>query len=98
MTDKEYWDLPENGKTETIGAHSIPMVSESELATIIGHDPKVSVCADSWGYCECCGKWNDLRWKVCFTCSDFVDGHEIQGGHELWDTRNPKNRWRIVSS
>jgi len=48
------------------------------------------------GVCRLCGKRKYLRCDSCFTCSDFVAGRKIPGGHELWDKRNPQNRWRIT--
>ena len=49
------------------------------------------------GHCKICGMFGDLRYGSCFSCSEFVDGKLIPGGHELWDTRNPRNRWRVVA-
>ena len=48
------------------------------------------------GVCRVCGKRKDLRCGVCFTCSDFVAGRKIPGGHELWDKRNPQNHWKVT--
>lgn len=50
------------------------------------------------GPCKVCGQEQDLRMGACFTCADHVDGRKIHGGHELWDSRNPSNRWRVMVS
>ena len=50
------------------------------------------------GYCKVCGEHQDLRMGVCFTCADQVAGKPIPGGHELWDSKNPSNRWRVQAS
>lgn len=47
------------------------------------------------GNCRVCGEHDDLRMGACYTCADFVDGKEVPGGHELWDKRNPENRWTV---
>ena len=66
----------------------------------MGHDADFSRYPDDTlivmaqiGNCKVCGKKEDLRMGVCFDCSEFVDGRPIPGGHELWDKRNPTNRW-----
>jgi len=53
------------------------------------------VSIEQWGNCKVCGQYKDLRYGSCFHCSDFVDGKEIPGGHELWDSRNPTVRWQV---
>jgi hypothetical protein len=45
--------------------------------------------------CKVCGSHKDLRMGACFDCADFVQGREISGGHELWDSRNPSNKWKV---
>lgn len=47
------------------------------------------------GDCRVCGVRQDLRCGACFHCSDQVDGKKIEGGHLLWDTKNPKNQWIV---
>ena len=47
------------------------------------------------GYCKVCGHHKDLRCGACFTCANQVAGKPIPGGHELWDKRNPNNRWKV---
>jgi hypothetical protein len=47
------------------------------------------------GKCRVCGERRDLRCGACFACSEFVDGTKIPGGHELWDRRDPNNRWKV---
>ncbi|MHA2253845.1 MAG: hypothetical protein ACXAD7_26060, partial [Candidatus Kariarchaeaceae archaeon] len=47
------------------------------------------VIIEHWGHCQICGKYDDLRYGVCFNCSDNV----VTNGTEAWDTRNPSNRW-----
>ena len=49
------------------------------------------------GDCRLCGVRKDLRMGVCFKCSDYVAGHEIPGGHQLWDSRNPQNQWKVLN-
>ena len=48
-----------------------------------------------WGNCKVCGRHQDLRMGACFKCSDQVAGKKIPGGHELWDSKNPDNRWQV---
>ena len=50
-----------------------------------------------WGNCRVCGKYEDLRMGACFLCSNQVDGRKILGGHELWDSKNPSNRWTVLA-
>ena len=50
------------------------------------------------GHCKVCGSYEDLRMGACYTCADQVAGKEIQGGHELWDSKNPSNRWKVQAS
>ena len=57
-------------------------------------DTYVSMRGD--GNCRVCGALKDLRMGCCFPCSEFVEGIEIPGGHELWDIRNPSNRWKVL--
>lgn len=45
------------------------------------------------GLCRVCGKTEDLRMGACWDCCEFVAGRAMPGGHELWDKRNPENRW-----
>lgn len=47
------------------------------------------------GQCQMCGRTEDLRMGACWDCADFADGRPIPGGHELWDRRNPSNRWTV---
>ena len=54
------------------------------------------ICISQWGNCKVCGAHKDLRYGCCFKCSDFVEGIEIPGGHEMWDSRNPTNRWKVL--
>jgi hypothetical protein len=56
------------------------------------------VAIDTWGDCKVCGKHQDLRYGSCFDCSDHVAGKAIPGGHELWDSRNPSNRWQVKTN
>ena len=56
-------------------------------------DAYVSIA--QWGNCKVCGAWKDLRYGTCFPCSDFVDGIEIPGGYEFWDSRNTSVRWKV---
>lgn len=48
--------------------------------------------------CKVCGAYKDLRYGCCFKCSEFVEGIEIPGGHELWDSRNPEIRWQVKAN
>lgn len=50
------------------------------------------------GHCKVCGSYKDLRMGACFKCSDQVAGKPIPGGHELWDSKNPENRWKVQAS
>lgn len=60
------------------------------------NDPDlVYVVMQEIGICRICGSRDDLRMGACFTCSDQVDGRPIPGGHELWDSKNPMNCWRV---
>lgn len=45
--------------------------------------------------CILCGEFEDLRCGVCWNCSNYVTGQKIEGGHELWDKRNPSIRWKV---
>ena len=47
------------------------------------------------GDCLMCGARKDLRMGCCFPCSEYVEGRPIEGGHELWDRRNPAHKWRV---
>lgn len=47
------------------------------------------------GDCRVCGKREDLRMGACFHCSSNVSGKRIPGGHELWQTDKPTNRWQV---
>lgn len=67
------------------------------LKDALGKHPDAYVAIQQMGHCQCCGKWQDLRCGACFTCSDHVDGKKIPGGHELWDTRNPIKRWKVLA-
>ena len=55
----------------------------------------VYVAVETWGDCKVCGRHQDLRMGACYDCADHVSGKPIPGGHELWDSRNPSNRWQI---
>ena len=55
------------------------------------------VAVDTWGDCKVCGEHQDLRMGVCHRCSSQVAGKPIPGGHELWDSKNPSNRWQVKS-
>lgn len=63
--------------------------------TIIFPD-KVYVSQAEMGYCKVCGNWKDLRCGSCEPCCKNVAGKPLKdGGHKLWDNRNPKNYWFI---
>lgn len=48
------------------------------------------------GGCLRCGQGEiDLRFGVCFACSERVDGEMVPGGHRLWDRDNPMNFWFV---
>lgn len=64
------------------------------VSTQIPNDAYVAIAQH--GTCRVCGGFEDLRCGACFNCSEYVDGHEIPGGHELWDKRNPENRWKVL--
>ena len=51
------------------------------------------VAMAQYGNCKVCGALEDLRMGCCFHCCSYVDGRPIPGGHELWDKRNPGNKW-----
>lgn len=53
------------------------------------------VAISQYGNCKVCQKYKDLRYGVCFHCSEQVNGHEIPGGYEFWDSKNPLNRWQV---
>ncbi len=48
------------------------------------------------GDCKVCMRRKDLRCGVCFSCSEHVTGKPIEGGHELWEIDNPRNRWKVL--
>lgn len=50
------------------------------------------------GYCKVCGHHDDLRMGACFVCAGKISGRAIEGGHELWETKNPSNCWRVQAS
>lgn len=56
------------------------------------------VVVETWGNCNVCGRHQDLRFGSCYSCADFVDGKPILGGYELWDSRNPTNRWQVKAN
>lgn len=46
------------------------------------------------GNCNICGKREDLRCGVCWTCQPQVEGEKISPvTHKLWDSKNPTNVW-----
>lgn len=49
------------------------------------------ICMEQMGNCRVCGKYDDLRYGVCFHCGDLVKSD----GEEAWDVRNPSNRWSV---
>ncbi len=49
------------------------------------------------GNCRVCGKEEDLRCDVCFSCSDRVKGEKISAiTHRLWVADDPTNEWFYV--
>jgi hypothetical protein len=52
----------------------------------------VLVSSGTWGNCKVCGKYQDLRYGVCFTCSDWVKSDDV----EAWDVRKPNVRWSVL--
>lgn len=48
------------------------------------------------GTCRLCGERKDLRMGACHGCARYVAGKPIPGGHELWDSRNTSNRWKVT--
>lgn len=54
------------------------------------------VSVAEFAHCRVCGKYQDLRSGACFDCADRVSGKKIEGGHELWETDNPANRWTVI--
>lgn len=56
------------------------------------------MCIAEMGYCRVCSAYRDLRCGACFDCSGKVSGKPIAGGHELWETANPDNRWKVQAS
>jgi len=49
------------------------------------------IVIEQTGNCKICGKYDDLRYGSCFSCSDFVKSD----GKKAWDVRNPMNKWNI---
>lgn len=70
-------------------------MSENEYVELPEH---TYVAVSTVGSCKICHKHKDLRYGVCFACSPQVNGHPIPGGHELWDTKNPLNRWKVKTN
>ena len=60
---------------------------------------EVYEAAEHLGNCMVCRRFDDLRYGVCFDCSDKVDGCALEdgGGHELWERARPENRWKVRS-
>ncbi len=69
-----------------------PAVAHIDLSAL-PHDTYVSFA--QVGECKVCGKEEDLRMGACYDCADVVDGRQIPGGHELWDSRNPEVKWYV---
>lgn len=66
-------------------------VSEDSPQTIDAI-PYVSIA--KWGNCKVCAVHQDLRFGVCFHCSDKVCGEKVSDvTHRLWETKNPSNVW-----
>ena len=36
------------------------------------NEEEIYLAIDTWGYCQVCGQNDDLRYGVCFNCSDHV--------------------------
>jgi hypothetical protein len=50
-------------------------------------------------HCALCGKKEDLRFAVCFDCSDKVSGEQINRvKHLLWETANRSNEFVVVEN
>lgn len=56
------------------------------------------MCVAEMGFCKVCASYSDLRCGACFDCGSKVSGKPIEGGHELWETANPRNKWRVQTS
>ncbi len=54
------------------------------------------VVIEQMGNCRICKRHEDLRCGVCWDCQPQVDGKYFGNGvHELWDSKNPSNRWKF---
>lgn len=57
---------------------------------------QIYVAVAQHGRCHVCHRIDDLRFGVCFDCSDHVAGEQITPTlHRLWDKRNPENVWYV---
>ena len=62
------------------------------------HMGLVCVFVARMGPCKRCGFREDLWFGSCFQCSQYVCGKNHGDGiHELWDRKNPTNRWLVVA-
>lgn len=52
------------------------------------------IIIEQWGHCKSCGKYDDLRYGSCFSCSDFVKSD----GKQAWDVRQPHKKWNVKVS
>ena len=73
-------------------------MTDQERAPIVIEIPKgCYVSMVEMGHCKVCGAWGDLRCGTCFGCCPKVSGRPIEGGHELWETENPTNKWVVLA-
>lgn len=76
------------------GAQRVPERRTREGGGIVSERTYVSIA--QIGNCRVCGREQDLRYGVCFTCSDQIKGERIsETTHRLWDSKNPRNEWYV---
>ena len=52
------------------------------------------IITENMGFCKVCGKYDDLRCRVCFHCADFVKSD----GKWAWDIRKPNKKWNVQAN
>ena len=73
------------------------MSDKAEIIDLTYFPKDTYVSMVEMGNCKVCGHYEDLRYGACFDCSEKVSGQKTEGGHELWETKNPQNRWKVIA-
>jgi hypothetical protein len=55
------------------------LILSALVGGVVSHED-VYVVKENIGVCRCCGKEKDLRFGVCFECSDDVEADELVDG------------------